>query len=73
MFTKKNKASVTLNIEERIKKMSSDYAVELTYMKSTGTIEPEGNENMILIEGERVLYKNQDAHDSHDIYEVATK
>jgi len=42
MFTKKNKSSVIHNIEERIKKMSTDYAIALTYMRSTGTISPEG-------------------------------
>ena len=63
MFTKKNKCSVVKNIEERIRKMSTNYAIALTYMKSTGTIEPEGVEKMLFIEGERIMYQNTNAHD----------
>lgn len=67
MFTKKDRCSVVHNIEQRIRKMSTDYAVVINYMRSTGTIEAEGQEKMMFIEGERRLYSHPEATTSVDI------
>ena len=70
--TKANANEMRQKIEKRIGKLSTDYAIDLTYVKSTGTIQTGGKVNLLLVSGNRTAYESPTATESDDVHLVAT-